>query len=131
MHDFAYAAMRQACRQVTTKTCVDFFVLSVLANQAIAANYATCLLDKAPHATDDAAAQLVRLGCAKEYPGGMQAVPQGSGRTPSSYGTGFECLVAKGKETRSNLATSLISMSCSKLYDKPMQTDSSEARPVR
>jgi hypothetical protein len=89
-----------------------------LASQAFAANYATCILDKAPGAVNDIAAQAVHQVCVKENPGGMQAVPQGSGRGFLAYNSGAECVVAKAKDTRSDQAAAMIGVSCRRLYDK-------------
>lgn len=93
-------------------------VLGALAGQAFAANYATCILDKAPGAVNDIAAQAVHQVCSKENPGGLQAVPQGSGRGLMGYSSGAECVVAKGKDTRSNQAAAMIGVSCRRLYDE-------------
>lgn len=93
-------------------------LLMLAAGQAMAANYATCILDKAPGAVNDIAAQAVHQVCLKENPGGMQAVPQGSGRGLMGYSSGAECVVAKAKDTRSNQAAAMIGVSCRRLYDE-------------
>ncbi|MDR0215911.1 MAG: hypothetical protein LBJ15_18210 [Comamonas sp.] len=85
--------------------------------QAFASNYATCILDKAPGAVNDIAAQAVHQVCLKENPGAIQAVPQGSGRGLMGYNSGAECVVAKAKDTRSNQAAAMIGVACRKLYD--------------
>lgn len=89
-----------------------------LSSSALAANYATCILDKAPGAVNDIAAQAVHQVCLKENPGGIQAVPQGSGRGLMGYSSGAECVVAKAKDTRSNQAAAMIGVSCRRLYDE-------------
>lgn len=94
-------------------------VLALVAAQAQAANYATCILDKAPGAVNDIAAQAVHQICLKANPGAIQAVPQGSGRGIMGYNSGAECVVAKAKDTRSNQAAAMIGVSCRRLYDEP------------
>lgn len=91
----------------------------LLAGQAMAANYATCILDKAPGAVNDIAAQAVHQVCLKENPGAIQAVTQGSGRGLMGYNSGAECVVAKAKDTRSNQAAAMIGVSCRRLYEEP------------
>lgn len=97
-------------------------LLALVTAQAQAANYATCILDKAPGAVNDIAAQAVHQVCLKENPGAIQAVPQGSGRGLMGYNSGAECVVAKAKDTRSNQAAAMIGVACRKLYDKPTFT---------
>jgi tripartite-type tricarboxylate transporter receptor subunit TctC len=93
-------------------------LLAFAAPTAFAANYATCILDKAPGAVNDIAAQAVHQVCLKENPGAIQAVPQGSGRGLMGYNSGAECVVAKAKDTRSNQAAAMIGVACRKLYDE-------------
>lgn len=93
-------------------------VLGALAGQAFAANYATCILDKAPGAVNDIAAQAVHQVCLKENPGGIQAVPQGSGRGLMGYSSGAECVIKLARDTRSHQAAAMIGVSCRRLYDE-------------
>ena len=93
----------------------------VLCSSAMAANYATCILDKAPGAVNDIAAQAVHQVCLKANPGAIQAVSQGSGRGLMGYNSGAECVVAKAKDTRSNQAAAMIGVACRKLYDEPIK----------
>lgn len=96
-------------------------LLALVAAQAQAANYATCILDKAPGAVNDIAAQAVHQVCLKANPGAIQAVSQGSGRGLMGYNSGAECVVAKAKDTRSNQAAAMIGVACRKLYDEPIK----------
>lgn len=96
-------------------------VLGALAGQAMAANYATCILDKAPGAANDTAAQAVHQVCVSEHPGGLQAVPQGDGRGLFGFSSGADCTVKKAGDTRSNRAAQLIGVACRRLYDAPTQ----------
>lgn len=93
------------------------WILALVASPVFATNYATCILDKAPGAVNDIAAQAVHQVCLKANPGAIQAVPQGSGRGLVGYNSGAECVVAKAKDTRSNQAAAMIGVSCRRLYD--------------
>lgn len=93
------------------------------------ANYAYCVLDKAPKAQNDIAAGAVHEVCITEFPAGLEGVPQGSGRDMVfNYKSGPACVAAKGQDTRSTRAAQLISTSCRRLYDFPF--DPSTARLV-
>lgn len=93
-------------------------LLSTLAAPALAANMATCLLDKLPGTQNDVAAQAVFQVCSAEHPGGIQAVPQGDGRGMLGFKSGPECTAKKAGDTRSTRAAELIGMACRKLYDE-------------
>ena len=95
-----------------------FAPLLLAASPAWAANYATCILDKAPGVANDTAAHAVHQLCLSEHPGGIQAVPQGSGRGFFGFSSGAECTAKKAGETRSNRAAVMVGMACRKLYDE-------------
>lgn len=88
------------------------------ASSVLAANYATCLIDKLPGTQNDTAAQAVHQLCVTEHPGGLQAVPQGNGRGLFGFSSGAECTVKKAGDTRSNRAAQLIGVACRRLYDE-------------
>lgn len=94
-------------------------LLSTLAAPALAANMATCLLDKLPGTQNDVAAQAVFQVCSAEHPGGIQAVPQGDGRGMLGFKSGPECTAKKAGDTRSTRAAELIGMACRRLYNEP------------
>lgn len=97
-----------------------FFALLLLAaSPAWAANFATCILDKAPGVANDTAAQAVYQVCLAEHPGGIQAVPQGSGRGLFGFSSGAECTAKKAGDTRSNQAAHMVGVACRRLYDEP------------
>ena len=85
---------------------------------AFAANYATCILDKAPGVANDTAANAVHQLCLSEHPGGIQAVPQGSGRGFFGFSSDAECTAKKAGDTRSNMAAQLVGMACRRLYEE-------------
>lgn len=89
-----------------------------LAVPALAANMATCLLDRLPGVANDVAAQAVFQVCTSKHPGGIQAVPQGSGRGLLGYKSGADCTAARASDTRSIRAAELIGVACRRLYDQ-------------
>ena len=90
----------------------------LLASPAMAANYATCILDKAPAAQNDVAAHAIMQSCLAEHPGGIEAIPQGSGRGLLGFKSGAECTAKKAVDTRSNQAATLVAIACRRLYDE-------------
>ena len=99
-----------------------FFAMLLLAvSPALAANYATCILDKAPGVANDTAAHAVHQLCLSEHPGGIPAVPQGSGRGFFGFSSGAECTAKKAGETRSNRAAAMVGVACRRLYDEPIK----------
>lgn len=106
-------------------------LLSTLAAPALAANMATCLLDKLPGTQNDVAAQAVFQVCSAEHPGGIQAVPQGDGRGMLGFKSGPECTAKKAGDTRSTRAAELIGMACRRLYDQSDIDRFLDGRPPR
>lgn len=100
------------------KVTTGAMLLLGLAAPALAANYATCLLDKLPGTANDVAAQAVRQLCQSENPGGLPAVPQGSGRGMFSFKSGAACTAKKAGDTRSHQAAYMIGAACRKFYDE-------------
>lgn len=92
-------------------------LLALAASPAIAANYATCLLDKLPGTQNDVAANAVLQVCQSKH-GGIQTVAQGSGRGMFSPDSGAECTAKKAADTRSNQAAHMIGVACRRLYEE-------------
>jgi hypothetical protein len=90
----------------------------LLASSPAWANFAACIIDKAPGAANDVAANAIWQVCLAEHPGGLDAVKQGSGRGFFSFKTGAECTAKKAGDTRSQRAAVMISNSCRRLYDE-------------
>lgn len=101
--------------------CAFIAVLALVASPAFAGDYATCLLDKLPGVANDVAARAIVQVCVSENPGGMLAVPQGSGRGFFGYKSGAECAAKKASDTRSEVAAGLIWAACRKLYEEPVK----------
>lgn len=102
---------------VTVRSALLVFAPLVF-TPAWAANYATCVLDKAPGAANDVAAQAIHQLCLSENPGGLQAVKQGSGRGFFGFKSGAECTAKKASDTRSHQAAAMVGVSCRRLYDE-------------
>lgn len=92
--------------------------LTLAAAPAWAANYAMCILDKAPGAANDVAAHAIYQLCLAENPGGLNTVAQGSGRGFFGFKSGAECTAKKAGDTRSNQAAAMVGAACRKLYDE-------------
>lgn len=105
-------------------------LLLLAASPAWAANYATCILDKAPGVANDTAAHAVHQLCLSEHPGGIPAVPKGSGRSFFGFKSGAECTAKKAGDTRSNQAAHMVGVACRRLYDEDA-FDPALAVPVR
>ncbi len=92
--------------------------LLMISAPAWAANYAECVLGKAPGAANDVAAQAIHQLCLAENPGGLQAVKQGSGRGFFGFKSGAECTAKKASDTRSHQAAAMVGVACRRLYDE-------------
>ncbi len=95
------------------------FAAMLISAPAWAANYATCVLDKAPGAANDVAAHAIYQLCLSENPGGLGAVAQGSGRGLFGFKSGAECTARKAGDTRSQQAAAMLAAACRRLYDEP------------
>ncbi|MGB3881996.1 MAG: hypothetical protein WA955_15610 [Diaphorobacter nitroreducens] len=82
-----------------------------------ASNYAGCILEYAPKVANDTAAQAVHQLCLGQHPGGIEAVPRGSGRSMLGFKSGAECTAKKAGETRSQQAAYMVAVACRRLYD--------------
>lgn len=101
------------------KAYIVAVALLTLTTPALAANYATCVLDKMPGLENDTAAIAARQICLNEYVGGLAGVVAGSGRGWFSYKSGAECAYEKAKSTHSRSAAYQIRAACNRLYDEP------------
>ncbi|AMO36400.1 hypothetical protein [Thauera humireducens] len=99
------------------KPATALVVLATFPSLALAGNYAECILDVVPGVQNDPAAYAAHQVCLSKFPGGIQAVKQGSGRGFFAYDSGAECTLKKAGDTRSQSGAAMISASCRKLYD--------------
>ncbi len=113
------------------KYIAALLVASLCCSATLAANMATCLLDKLPGTQNDVAAQAVFQVCSAEHPGGIQAVPQGDGRGMLGFKSGPECTVKRASDTRSTRAAELIGVACRRLYDQSEIDRFLDGRPSR
>lgn len=96
-------------------------ILCLVAAPSMAAeNFAECIIERMPGVQNDAVAGAIARACLAEHPGGIDAVPQGSGRGWFSYKSGNECIIKKGEKVISRIGGNLLTGSCIKLYD-PVQ----------
>lgn len=95
-------------------------LLCLVAAPAIAAgsNFAECIIDRMPGAQNDAVAGAIARTCLAEHPGGITAVPQGSGRGWFGYESGNECIIKKGEKIVSRMGGNLLTEACNRLYDQ-------------
>lgn len=101
------------------KPTAALFVLALLPPSiASASNYAACILEVVPSVENDPAAYAAHQVCLSKFPGGLQAVKQGSGRGLFAYDSGAECTLKEAVGTRSQRGAAMISASCRKLYDE-------------
>lgn len=107
------------------------FAALLLPFSAAAADYASCLLDKLPGTQNDVAAHAAHQLCVAKFPGGLQAVKQGSGRGFFGYDSGAECTFEKSADTPSRRAGMLIGAACKRLYDLDLEYDPSWRPPSR
>lgn len=117
---------------VTTRKFVFAAALHFVTGNALAANYATCILDRVPAVKNNQALQATIRVCLDKHPGGLQAVKVGAGRGVfSAYDSADECLADKAKDTALNAAVNHIRFACHRLYGEPATVfDPSTARPV-
>lgn len=111
------------------RNTVVLFVTLATSNVVMAANYATCLLDKLPGVQNQAAISAAVRLCDADHPEGLTSVEQGAGRGFfAAYNSGDECILEKSKDARHPRAVNLISRACSQLYDAPNFFDQFDQR---
>ena len=103
------------------KAMLCSLLLTALAStHANAGNYAECLLDKLPGASNQIVTSATVRVCSKKYPAMFYGVEYGAGL--SVFGFGYsnpdECTADKAKNTQSHSAAALIRSACMRLYTK-------------
>lgn len=114
------------------KAMLCSLLLTALAStHANAGNYAECLLDKLPGASNQVVTTATVRICSKKYPAMFYGVEYGAGL--SIFGFGYsnpdECTADKAKNTQSHSAAALIRSACMRLYTKEEPVDLSTAKP--
>lgn len=114
------------------KAMLCSLLLTALAStNANAGNYAECLLDKLPGASNQVVTTATVRICSKKYPAMFYGVEYGAGL--SVFGFGYsnpdECTADKAKNTQSHSAAALIRSACMRLYTKEEPIDLSTAKP--
>lgn len=98
------------------------------AQNAVAGNFATCILDTVPSIQSDAAARAAYQICLKRYPDGINGIQQGDGRWWFGFNSGADCILKKAADTRSVVAGSLITAACNRLYNEPNPFDKFDSK---
>lgn len=95
------------------------FLLMLLSGSAMAANFATCILDKMPGSANQAMHAAVIQLCLAEHPAGNSGVVKGSGRGWLGFSSGSACTVKKAAGTPFGMSAGAIAFACRCLYDEP------------
>lgn len=105
----------------TTQIVVRLAGLVVLlfASQAHASNFAECILDRMPGASNHATNNAVWQACSQKHADRYFAVKKGSGRGLFGFADGNACTIKKAGGTTHNQSASVIAYACRCLYDKP------------
>jgi len=93
--------------------------LCFLSPGALAGNFAECILDDMPGASNGAASGAVFRSCSQAYPEKYYGVIKGSGKGMFGFKDGNACTIKKGKATTFQPAASAIAVACGCLYDTP------------
>lgn len=87
-------------------------------------NYAECILQGMPGASNESARLSVHRQCSTKFPARYDEIKKGSGL---GFGAKFDnsdqCIIEKNKNTINRNATTNINMACSCLYEKPLFDD--------
>lgn len=94
-------------------------VLLLASCSAVAGNFAECILDDMPGASNGVATGAVFRSCSQSFPGQYHGVVKGSGKGLFGFKNGNECTIKKAKATTFQPAASAISVACGCLYDLP------------
>lgn len=105
---------------MNTRSVLCAALFFCLAPAAIAANYATCILDSMGDIQNDAAVYAARKICFEKHPGGFDGVKKGSGKWMFGFNSGAECTVKKSANTPNRQAGMMIGAACRCLYDDPL-----------
>lgn len=93
--------------------------LCFLSPGALAGNFAECILDNMPGASNGATSAAIFQSCGHEYQDRYSGVVRGSGKGLFGYKDGNACIVKLAKETVFQPAASAIAVACRCLYDDP------------
>lgn len=86
---------------------------------ALAENFADCILDKMPGTANAPAAFAVSRSCSADYPSQYYAIEKGSGLGWFGFNTPEECIIKKSRDTVQQNAAMGIAVACRCLYEKP------------
>lgn len=104
----------------------SLLLTALISTNATAGNYAECLLEKLPGASNQVVTSAAVRICSKKHPAMFYGVEYGVGL--SIFGFGYsnpdDCTMDKAKDTQSHSAAALIRSACMRLYTKedPVKT---------
>jgi hypothetical protein len=91
----------------------------MLATSSVYANFADCILDKAPGTANAAAASAVLRSCSSDYPNQYYEIEKGSGRGLFGFKDQDACIIKKSRDTAQHNAAIIIANACRCLYGEP------------
>lgn len=94
-------------------------LLLLFSAPAMAANFATCILDKMPGSANHAMHAAVVQLCLADHSAGFTGVIQGSGRGWFGFSSGDSCTIKKAAGTAFGMSAGVIATACRCLYDEP------------
>ena len=101
-------------------------VLFFYSTLSLAGNFATCILDLAPGASNDAVTYAVFKECGKKHPKGYGEINRGDGLSwvPFvGYTSPAACVIGHAAKTSNHKASLVITRACDCLYSKPVEAD--------
>lgn len=97
----------------------QFLASLLFSGNAIAGNFAECILDKMPGSTNGATHAAVFRACTQEHPGNYEAIEKGSGRGLFGFKDQNACTIKKARDTPFPYSAGAISIACGCLYSEP------------
>lgn len=99
-----------------------FFVFLVVcvSGNAMAGNFADCILDKMPGSANGATHAAVFRACAEKYPEKYFGIERGSGRGLFGFKDENECTIKKAQNTTFQYSAGAIGIACACLYKEPL-----------
>ena len=98
---------------------ISMTVLVMLATEAQASNFATCILDKMPGSANQVMHAAVFQSCSREHPLEYRGVEKGEGRGLFGFSDGNDCTIKRAAGTTFPPSAGAIARACRCLYDKP------------
>ena len=97
----------------------QFLAALLLSGNAIAGNFAECILDKMPGVSNTPAVYAVNKTCGDKYPERYMEIKQGSALGWLGFETAEACTIKKSRDTSHQGAAGSIARACRCLYQEP------------